>query len=96
MPLNTSVWFLPSERPSTIEREAGVYPVSIGREQNFGGVWQIEHRFRTVREANYILFRMYGWYYAPAGRRPDGYRYFPKRCYEWRGPIPTTEVRNAA
>ena len=36
MPLNTSVWFLPSERPSTIEREAGVYPVSIGREQNFG------------------------------------------------------------
>jgi hypothetical protein len=82
---NTSCWYIPPEY-GKIERlieETGILPVRRGREEVIEGVPQREYRFRTVRECNYLMFRMYGWYYGQARGAM-----FPRRHYDWSGEIP--------
>jgi hypothetical protein len=89
MKQTTSCWYIPPEY-GKIERlieETGVLPVRRGREEIIEGVPQREYRFRTVQECNYLMFRMYGWYYGQA----RGARY-PIRHYEWSGEVPQGKV----
>lgn len=83
-------WFMPSEfgKLGVLLSEVGITPKFVGAVRVLDGVPQAEYRFRTKRECDYVMFRMFGWYYAQAGRKADGTKYYPKRRYEWRGKIP--------
>ena len=87
---NHSCWFMPGELGKVFDVlfEAGITASHVGHMQELNGVRQAEYRFKTKRECDYVMFRMYGWYYANAGRKKDGTAYYPKRKYEWKRPVP--------
>jgi len=81
LPMKPTLWLLPKELRKAQETIAltGLTP-KIGKADYCGDVPQIPYTFRTVREMNYFMFRLFGWFYKRTAKgRPA------KRSYQWKG-----------